>query len=356
MNVRILAYFVLLALATVHSAAEDSVVVSWSASTDIFLSSSFNKPSNHQRAYTTQPSRNNEIGLMLASIGLSVSGPNYRGRVALQEGWFARANYSGLDSSWRMLQEANVGVRVADGLWLDAGVMFSHIGYESMIGRNNLTLSRSFTADYTPYYSTGAALAWTVSDVVSVTGLVLNGWQQIVDINNDLAFGARVVVTPSSTLSFNWSTFVGNEQARGTASMVRFHNNFWVEWKATDRIIIVGLADVCLQDTPADTSTKQWYAGVTAAYSPSDQFRIATRVEHYNDPANMFIATPTRGPFQASAASLNLDYRPNDAVLVRGEIRTMIAGEKVFPSHDGLKSSDTYITVSTSIAFGGNLY
>ncbi len=224
-----------------------------------------------------------------------------------------------------------------------------------MIGRNNLTLSRSFTADYTPYYSTGAALAWTINDVVAVTGLVLNGWQQIVDINNDLAFGTRVVVTPSSTLSFNWSTFVGNEQARGTTSMVRFHNNFWVEWKATDRLTIVGLADICLQETSADTSAKQRYAGVTAAYSLSDQFRVATRVEYYEDRSNLFIATPSGAPFKVSAASLNLDYRPNDAVLLRGEVRSMFAGDKVFPSRDGLRSSDTYITLATSIAFGGNL-
>lgn len=333
---------------------EDSVVVSWAASADIFYSSSFNRPPAHERAYTTQPARNGEFGLNLGYLALAVSGPEYRGRVAIQEGWFTRANYVGADSAWRNIQEATAGFRITDGLWLDAGIMFSHIGYESMIGRDNLTLSRSFTADNTPYYSTGASLAWTISNDVTITGLVLNGWQQIVDVNEELALGTRVLVKTSPLLTLNWSTFIGNEQPRGSAALLRFHNNVWAEWKPADDWIVVFMGDVCTQETTADTTSIQWGAGVTAAYSLSKVFRLATRVEHYSDVENMFIVTPDGAPFQTTAASLNLDYRPNNVVLVRGEIRTMFASNAVFPSNNSPRSSDTYITLSTSVAFGGH--
>lgn len=352
MNMRILALATCILIVTTRATAGDSVNVSWSASADVFYSYSLNEPPEHQRAYTTQPARNAEFGLMLGYIGLAVSGPDYRGRIALQEGWFTRANYAGADSTWRWLQEASAGLRITNGLWLDAGVMFSHIGYESMIGRDNLTLSRSFTADYTPYYSTGAALSWSISESVTVTGLVLNGWQQIVDVNDDLALGTRLLVKPSAELALNWSTFVGNEQPRGMPSLVRFHNNLWAEWKPSAPWTLVLMGDLCMQEAGADTSAQQWYAGVIASYALSDALRLTARVEHYNDPNNIFVATPTGASFEATAASANVDYRPNAAFLVRCEVRTMKAVDSVFPSRDGLRSSDTYVTLSTSVAFG----
>lgn len=352
MNMRFLVCVLCLSMASAKIIAADSVSVSWSASADVFYSFSLNDPPDHQRAYTTQPARNAEFGLMLGYIGLAASGPDYRGRVAIQEGWFTRANYTGADSSWRWLQEASAGLRVANGLWLDAGVMFSHIGYESMIGRDNLTLSRSFTADYTPYYSTGASLTWSVSDAVTVSGLVLNGWQQIVDINDDLAFGTRVLVKPSSELTLNWSTYAGNEQPRGLPALLRFHNNLWAEWKPSSAWTLVLMGDLCLQETATDTSAKQWYAGVISSHALSDVFRVTARVEHYNDPKSIFIVTPDGKPFQTTAASANLDFRPNPAFLIRCEVRSMFAGDDVFPSNDGLTSSETYFTLSTSVAFG----
>ncbi|HLP29280.1 MAG TPA: porin [Candidatus Didemnitutus sp.] len=353
MNARAIVLVACLALSVSSAMSADSVNVSWSASADVFYSYSLNRPPDHQRAYTTQPARNAEFGLMLGYIGLAASGPDYRGRVAIQEGWFTRANYTGADSSWRWLQEASAGLRIADGLWLDAGVMFSHIGYESMIGRDNLTLSRSFTADNTPYYSTGVALAWNITDDIAITGLVLNGWQQIVDINNDPAFGSKVLVKTSPDLTLNWSTFIGNEQPRGTAALLRFHNNLWAEWKPNSAWTVVFMGDVCTQETHVDTASIQWGAGITAAYTLTDKIRLATRVEHYSDAENIFIVTPNGLPFQTTAASLGFDYRPNAVVMVRGEIRTMMAKDNVFPSNDGLRSSDTYITLSTSVAFGG---
>lgn len=352
MTVRILAFALYISIITAPMSAEDSVNVSWSASADVFYSHSLNDPPDHQRAYTTQPARNAEFGLMLGYIGLAVSGPDYRGRVALQEGWFTRANYVGPDSAWRWIQEASAGLRITNGLWLDAGVMFSHIGYESMITRDNLTLSRSFTADYTPYYSTGASLAWSISDAITLTGLVLNGWQQIVDINDDLALGTRLLVKPSSELTLNWSTFLGNEQPRGMPALVRFHNNLWAEWKPSTAWTLVLMGDLCMQETATDASAQQWYAGVISSHVLSDAFRLTARVEHYNDAKNIFIATPAGTPFQATAASANLDYRPNSAFLIRCEVRTMMAADDVFPSNDGLRSNDTYITLSTSVAFG----
>jgi hypothetical protein len=114
------------------------------------------------------------------------------------------------------------------------------------------------------------------------------------------------------------------------------------------------MGDVCTQETVVDTTSIQWGAGVTAAYAFSRELRLATRIEHYSDVENIFIVTPNGAPFQTTAVSMNLDYRPNDAVLIRGEIRSMMATDEVFPSNNGLLKNDTYITLSTSIAFASH--
>lgn len=340
-----------LCLLASRASANDSTSITVSAMADVVYSLSFNSPADHVRAYTTQPSRDREIGLMLGHLSVAASNENFRGRIAIQEGWFTRANYVGADSSWRNLQEASVGIRIAQGLWLDGGVMFSHIGYESMIARDNLTLGRSLTADYTPYYSTGLALAWSPIDELTITGLVLNGWQQIVDINGDLSLGTRVYWKPSSTVAVNWSTYYGNDQPNGAEALMRFHNNFYVEIKPTSDITAVALADFCMQEAPNGESTQQWYLGAIGAWAFAQDFRVALRAEHYEDPDHIFIVPLNGASFITTGLSANLDFRPTTATLLRCEIRTLLADDDVFPSEDGYSSSDTFVTFSTSIAF-----
>ena len=65
----------------------------------------------------------------------------------MQAGTSVQANYaseptlgtvSGPDLA-RNIQEAYVGYRVTDKLWIDEGIYFSHIGFESWISRDNWT-------------------------------------------------------------------------------------------------------------------------------------------------------------------------------------------------------------------------
>ncbi|MCX6141170.1 MAG: outer membrane beta-barrel protein [Candidatus Kapabacteria bacterium] len=352
MVIRILLITVLV-IAPCQLLANDSLVVRVSGMADIVFSHSFDHPPNHQRAYTLQPSRNDEFGLMLGHIAITANSSRVRGRLAFQEGWFTRVNYTGADTSWRFIQEASAGVRIAEGLWLDAGILPSHIGYESMVARDNLVVSRCFGSDYTPYFETGASLTWSPSSDLAITAVVVNGWQEIVDINENLAFGSKVVFTPLPTFTVNWSTYVGNEQPRGAKPLTRFFNNFWIEWKPAPDVTIVGLADLCLQESASDNANKQWYLGFISAWAFLPDWRVALRAEHYADPDHIFVTTPTGYHFVASSASLNVDFRPDPAILLRGEIRSMWADNPLYPSFDGHSTSDTYVTFSTSIALGG---
>ena len=81
------------------------------------------------------------------------------------------------------MQEAVVGVKLAENVWLDGGVFYSHLGLESWASRDNLTYTRSLVAEYSPYYQSGVKLTWTPSAKLTAQIDVVNGWQ-IVSENN----------------------------------------------------------------------------------------------------------------------------------------------------------------------------
>ena len=130
---------------------------------------------------------------------------------------------SGPDLS-RHIQEAVVGVRVGDRLWVDGGVFFSHIGQEGCISRDNPTYTRSLVADYSPYYSAGVKLTWQPSAALTAQLHLLNGWQNISETNGDKAVGLRFdwAVSPSVTLGY--SNFLGNEAPDDQPTRTRFFN------------------------------------------------------------------------------------------------------------------------------------
>jgi hypothetical protein len=337
-------------VASSSARAQDGLQVSVSAMADIAYSITAQPLSGHQRSYTTQPSRDREIGLMLGLVRADAVAPWYRARLGLQTGWFPVANYLGRDADWRHLHEANIGIRVLDSVWLDVGVMPSHIGYESMVPRTNIVLSRSLTADNTPYYETGGMITWRPTATVQISGLLLNGWQRIVDNNGDLAIGTRVFVAPTSDLGIAWSTYVGNDQPSPLTPRLRYHNNAWVEWKATPALTFVGLMDLCLQDQGQGGMDRQWSLAGIAAWRAWSGGTVAVRAERYDDADRLFVTTPSGAPARITGLSCNIDHTLTTEITVRAELRHFDATSPIFQTTSGARHTETFMTVSVSAA------
>ena len=329
--------------------ADDETAIRLGFLADIVGSQSTVRPDDGKRMFTLQPSRDRSLGMMQGHVDLVGESSALSWRLAIQDGWFVAANYTGADADWRFLQEASITARVADRFTIRGGVMPSHIGYESMIARDNITLSRSFTADNTPYYETGIAGTVNVNDNLSISMLILNGWQRIVDNNDALALGTAMQWKPDSSIIFSWNTFLGNDQPRNAPSLTRFHNNVWCEWSATDNLTVVGLLDVCLQEKPKSGMSNQWYAGAVARYTLSKSMRLAGRIERYFDPDAIIVSPPLGGSFAATAGSVNADYDVTEYVRLRGECRRIeYNGLFINANTNGARSSETYFTLSIS--------
>jgi hypothetical protein len=192
--------------------AQTTANLQFSGFVDMYYAYDLNQPPNRERSFTTQPLRHNEFNINLAVLSAQYSQDNIRGRLALQTGTYVRSNYATEPQDLRILHEASAGVRLGKNLWLDMGIMPSHIGVESPISKDNWNYSRSFVADYSPYYETGIKLTGALADNLTASVMVLNGWQNIQETNGSKAIGTQVQWRPTVSTLFNWSTFVGNEQ------------------------------------------------------------------------------------------------------------------------------------------------
>lgn len=311
-----------------------------------------------RRAYTLQPSVNGRLGVMQMDLGAQYKSRWLQVTLVGQQGWFADANYIGDDYAYRYLQQAWAGIDVAADVSLRAGVMPSHIGYESINERENPVVSRLFCSDATPYYETGAALQWRPTDQVTLEGLVLNGWQRIVAINDDVAWGSRILWRPDTTLTLNWSTFYGNMLDRRAPMQPsaarlgwRFYSNLWAEWNPTEKVTVVAIIDNGHQMMSADSSAATFSVAAIMAYRLHPRWRVAVRAEHFSDPASVIVQPAAGQGFAASSVSANIDWSATTAVKIRGELRGMFARSPIFITAGGTSTSEVFgtLTVSTSL-------
>lgn len=309
---------------------------------DAYYMYDLNKPADGNRQFSTSPVRHNEFAINLALINLTYTTADIRGRVALQAGTYVESNYAAEPGLLRNIHAAMAGVRICDGLWIDAGIMPSHIGYESAVSTDNLNYSRSLMADYSPYYEAGVKLTWDFASNASLAGFVLNGWQNIRETNSDKAFGTQLTFKPSSEWLLNWSTFVGNEAPDSAVSALRIFNDFYAAYSTPD-FTIAAIFDVGMQDNPSGSA--QWLTAALQAKVPlSSTVSINGRVETYMDKDNVIVSTGNGMPFEVFGGSVGLDIAPVPFAMVRFEARMLNGSEAIFAKGATFEKSSVFLT------------
>jgi hypothetical protein len=326
---------------------------------DVYGAWDFSRPPAIDRAYTTQPARHAEFNVNLAHVDLRLERERVRGRVAVQAGTSVQSNYaaepaigsvSGPELS-RLLQEATVGVRAAEALWIDAGVFFSHIGQESWISRDNPTYSRSLIADFTPYYSAGARAVWQASPTVTVQLHVVNGWQIISETNDDKSAGLRVEYTPRPTLLLGYSNFVGNELPDSVQARVRVFNQVFARVGASDGTQAWLTADYGVQEAVGGGSDAWYGAALVARHPLGARVALNGRLERYADPDQVIVASLGAGGFETSGASIGLDVTTAGGALWRTELRGFRGDRPLYPTRSGgLERSTAFFVTSLALS------
>lgn len=343
-------------------ATDTTTKVTFGGFVDGYYAFDFNRPANFDRAYTTQPARHNEFNVNLAYVEAKLDAPRMRGRFAIQTGTSVQSNYAGEPRNGsvsgpdlaRLIQEAVVGIKLADNLWMDGGIYLSHIGMEGFISRDNPMYTRSLVADYSPYYESGAKLTWQATPTIAALFTVVNGWQNISETNAAKSVGVRIDYTPSSSTTFSYYNYLGEEaQDTATHNQFRIYNGIGVKGNLTSQFLLFAEADYGTQQRASGSGSSSWYGGMlTGRYQTSPTAALVARVERYQDKDQVIIVTGVTDGFRANGASIGLDVTPQPRVLWRTELRGFQGEKAVFPQHNGGPSkSDAFVVTSLGLTF-----
>lgn len=248
-------------MAALCVSAQDSTTIKVSGYAEVYYGYDLSRPPTGERPdLIYNHKRHSEVNVNLALVQVEVDRDDVRAAVGLMAGTYAQYNLASEPDLLRNLYEARVGVRLSRSrdLWVDAGIFPSHLGAESVIGLDNITLTRSFAAEASPYYEAGAKVTykpgrWTMAF------LVLNGWQHIQRPpgNNSLAVGTLLRYAPKEGTLFNWSTFVGSDTP-DSLGLWRIFNNLYATVTSERSAMTVGV-DVGLQEAPVqEDGPKGW--------------------------------------------------------------------------------------------------
>lgn len=319
---------------------------------DTYYAFDLNNPPTRDRDFTTQAQRHNEFNLNLAVLDGRYNTENFRARLAFQTGTYVQSNYVAETILSQVLHEVSAGVKLKDGLWLDAGIMPSHIGVESAISKDNLNYTRSLMADNTPYFETGIRLSAAFSEQLSGQLLVLNGWQNIKETNSSKALGTQLQFKPWDNVLLNWSTFLGNEKPDDKPVQMRFYNNFYGTWAVTPQLDLALLFDLgAEQRAKTSDGWAMLYAGaLQGRYKITPQLGIGARVEHYNDRDQMIVGSKTPNGYQVTSASLNVDYQLTENLLWRTEGRYFYSVDPIYTTGIKDNASQTSVLLVTSLS------
>ncbi|MFV8346966.1 porin [Flavobacterium sp. ZB4P13] len=343
---------------TVNAQEESKSSFTFSGYVETYYSYDFGNPDNHVRpGFIYSHNKHNELNLNLGLVKVNYAKDNIRGNFALMAGTYAEYNLAAEQDLLKNVYEANIGVKIstAHNLWVDAGIMPSHIGFESAIGKDCMTLTRSILADNSPYYEAGVKIGYTSkSEKWYLAAMYLNGWQRIqkVEGNQTPAFGTQVTFKPSSSIALNWSTYIGNEQPDNDRKW-RYFNNFYGQFKVTEKTSVIAGFDIGSQQS-VNKSDKYdiWFSPILMAqYKPTAKIQLAARGEYYQDEKGVIIATGTENGFKTYGFSANFDYLVTENLMFRVEARNLNSKDAVFLK-DNLPSNDNlFLTTSLAISF-----
>lgn len=261
------------------------------------------------------------------------------GTIGFHSGRYVDENYSLESGFLRSIFSASLGKALSSTITVEGGVFGSHIGFESAIGPNEWCLSRSILADNSPYFESGLKVTYTPDDRLSVTALVLNGWQVISDPNSNKGLGTQIQWRPSDNLLLNSSTFIGNEQPSASSEKMRYFHDFFAVLTLSDQLRLATLLDTGIQENGTG-GWDSWTGGaLLSQWKISNQFRLGNRVEFFSDP-NQVVAS---GVASTWAASVNLDWDVAPSVIWRNEVK----------QYWNLPQSDGVFTTALSISFDG---
>lgn len=358
MKILVIPFFICFTTLILAQTDTTKAKITFSGYAEVYYSYDPTNPDNHKKSgFVFSHNRSNEVNLNLGFIKANYQTKTVRANIALMAGTYANENLASEPGLLKAIYEANVGLKLSKkhNLWLDAGVMPSHIGFESAVGKDCWNLTRSLLADNSPYFETGAKIGFTSkNEKWYLSALVLNGWQRIQrqNGNNALALGHQLTFKPSSKITFNSSSFIGSDTPDNIRCMRYFHN-FYGQFQLSKKIGLITGFDFGMQQTSKHSKTYgTWFSPVIIGkYAITQKSMVAIRGELYSDKDNTYYSTGMTSGLNLLGYSLNYDFNYSENVVLRIEAKGLTNETTLFNLADHPSKNQYYFTTALAISF-----
>jgi len=303
----------------------------------------FNRPANNITNYRGFDNRHNSFTLTNAALGAAGEVGPVSGRLILQIGstpstyynqepllgGAAGANATGPEL-WKYLQEANLTYRapLGTGVRVTAGLMPTAIGLEKIAVKDNWNFSRSNLYFGMPKYQAGVRAAYDLTDRLTATVGVVNGWNSIVDNNDGKSVEGQLTYRIPDRAVLKLLYFGGVERPSNAPEGQYWRNTFDLTGEVDVTSWLQVAAEANYGFEPNRIGDARWFAGAAAArVKPCKWLFVGVRgdrfYEHLATDANGRSSKPIfwNGVEWVSSATATLDVRPHSNISVRLEFR-----------------------------------
>jgi hypothetical protein len=257
----------------------------------------------------------------------------------------------------KYVQQAYVSylVPTGKGLSIDFGKFVTPAGAEVIENKDNFNYSRGLLfALAIPYYHMGARIGYAFNDKVSLTGYLVNGWNDVIDNNSDKTVGASFSYKPNAKTGIILNYLVGKEQPTALDGGTRNLFDAVVSYSANGKTSLLFNYDYghdsVTSTGPADETLHTGVAvqGIAFGlkYQANDKWAFSPRYEYYND-----------GDGYTTGLAQNLqeitftgEYKTPVGLLARFEYRTDFSDKEFFVKDTGA-TTKTQPTVSVSLIY-----
>ena len=231
------------------------------------------------------------------------------------------------------------------GLQIDFGKFVTWNGYEVIETKDNWNYSRSLLfAVAIPYYHSGVRASYSPNDKVTVTGFLVNGWNNAQDNNTGKTIGAELTLKPTSAFTFI-ENYTGGPEQTNTNTGFRNLSDTVATYTVNKQVSLAGNFDY-----GKDGATNQtWWGGAGyLRYQVNDVVAITPRFEYLND-KDGFMTGTSQKPMEGT---VTFEFKHKDGVVLRAEYRHDFSDVAFFTKDTGAtsKSQDT-VTVGLLYAF-----
>jgi hypothetical protein len=248
---------------------------------------------------------------------------------------------------YKHVQQAYVSALAGEKLTLDFGKFVTPHGAEVIESQDNWNYSRSTLFGYAiPFYHTGVRGVLPVNDKLSLTGFVVNGWN-----NSSEMFGSApclalsALVKPTNKVTWAATLMTGQEVPDPADNRTLFDTTLTVA--PTTKLTVMANFDY-----GKEGPTSWWGIAGYAKYQARDNWALVGRFEYLDDTDGGFMLIGQK----AQTLTLTSDHLVAGGLKLRLEYRGDFTDSAYFAKDNGtLKDSQHAVIVGMVYSFGGKI-